>query len=372
MTTLVEQYRALVGSGALEFDQAQALLIEKLQLLSNRLSSYAPPEYTDLLSYFTRHRGEVPKGLYIFGKVGRGKTLAMDMFFKTVPFTPKRRYYFHEFMIEVHKRIAIARKTSEGDPIKTVAKTISDEAALLCFDELHVTDIADAMVLGRLFDRLLKSDVIIVSTSNAHPADLYKDGLNRQLFLPFIELIEDYLEVYELAAQQDYRLAKLAGQRLYFTPLGEDSNAQMDVVWKTITGGATGISEQHDLAGRILRVPQTAMGSARFSFEEICGRPLGAEDYLTLARAYHTIFIDDIPVLTPSERNEARRFINLIDTLYDNRVKLVISADAEPDRIYQSAKAAEHFERTISRLIEMRSEEYLAAPHGRADGITAP
>ena len=369
MKTLVEQYRALIGSRALEFDQAQALLIEKLQILSNRLSKYTPPKHTDFLQYFTRQRGEVPKGLYIFGKVGRGKTLAMDLFFKTVRFEPKQRYHFHEFMIEVHKRIAIAREKYDGDPIKHVAKSISKEAALLCFDELHVSDITDAMVLGRLFDRLLKSEMIIVSTSNSHPAELYKDGLNRQLFMPFIELIEDHLEVYELAAHQDYRLEKLAHQQLYFTPLGDNANASMDAVWKNLTGREGGFVAEHDLGGRILHVPQTAMGCARFSFQEICGRPLGPEDYLMLARTYHTIFIDNIPVLSADERNDARRFINLIDTLYDNRVKLVISAEAEPDMLYPSGKWAGHFERTASRLIEMRSEEYLAAPHGGAAHI---
>lgn len=368
MKTLVEQYRALLDSGALEFDQAQALLIEKLQILSNRLSTYSPPRHTDFLFYFTRQRGEVPKGLYIFGKVGRGKTLAMDMFFKTVRFEPKRRYHFHEFMLEVHRRIAIAREKYDGDPIKHVARSISNEAALLCFDELHVSDITDAMVLGRLFQRLLKSEVIIVSTSNTHPAELYKDGLNRQLFLPFIELIEDHLEVYELAAHLDYRLEKLAHQQLYFTPLGEDAKAAMDTAWKNLTGRKGGFVAEHDLGGRLLHVPQTAMGCARFSFQEICGRPLGAEDYLMLARTYQTIFIDNIPVLAADERNEVRRFINLIDTLYDNRVKLVISAEVEPDKLYPSGKWVEHFERTASRLVEMRSEEYLAAPHGQAPG----
>ncbi len=364
MTTLVEQYRRLVQSGVLEFDQSQALLFEKLQLLSNRLSNYTPPDITDIFFYFTRNRGEAPKGLYIFGRVGRGKTLAMDMFFKAVPFEPKRRYHFFEFMIDVHERIAAARETSKGDPIKIVAESISKEAALLCFDELHVTDITDAMVLARLFSALIELKTVIVATSNAHPAELYKDGLNRQLFVPFIELIEDHLEVYELEADRDYRLEKLTSRKLYFTPLDANSKTEMDAAWLAITNGLSGVPEQHDLGGRSLLVPLTAMGCARFSFEEICGQPLGAADYLTIARSYHTIFIDDIPVLKPEQRNEARRFINLVDTLYDNRVKLIISAEAEPASIYQVGKGSEHFKRTISRLAEMRSEEYLAAPHG--------
>ena len=364
MTELLDKYRAHIRSVALEHDPAQALLIEKLEILANRLAIYSPPQRTDLFSYFTRNRGEVPKGLYIFGNVGRGKTLAMDLFFETVPTIRKQRTHFHEFMRDFHARISDARKTSTGDAITEVAKHIARQASLLCFDEFHVTDITDAMVLGRLFEKLFEHETIIVTTSNAHPHDLYKDGLNRQLFLPFIDLIEDHLEVYELDALKDYRLEKLSSQILFFTPVDQASKARMDAIWKTLTGRETGFVKEHDINGRILHVPQASMGVARFSFDKLCGRPLGTEDYLTLAHAYHTIFIDEIPVLTPERRNEARRFINLIDTLYDNRVKLVVSADVEPHQLYPSGSGADLFERTASRLIEMRSEEYLASPHG--------
>ena len=358
-----------MGDGTLDHDPTQALLVEKLEILANRLTSYRPPERTDFLSYFTRKRGEIPKGLYIFGKVGRGKTFAMDMFFEAVPMKRKRRAHFHEFMIDVHKRIANARKSSKGDPIDAVAKSITSEASLICFDELHVNDITDAMVLSRLFKKLLKRGTIVVATSNAHPTELYKDGLNRQLFLPFVDLIQDHLELFELNAGHDYRLEKLARQQIYFTPADENATAGMDAIWVKLTGSNLGTMRSHELNGRILHVPKVALGAARFSFGDLCEQPLGAEDYLTLAHAYHTIFIDRIPTLTPERRNEARRFINLIDTLYDNRVKLIVTADAEPGDLYPAGHGADHFERTASRLIEMRSEEYLASPHGQQNTI---
>ena len=364
MTGLIEKYRSYVNDGTIDHDLAQALLIEKLELLANRLTSYSPPERTDFLSYFTRKRGEVPKGLYIFGKVGRGKTFAMDMFFEAIPMKRKLRVHFHAFMLDVHKRIARAREHSKGDPISAVAKSIAGETTLICFDELHVTDITDAMVLSRLFKKLLNRGTILVATSNAHPTELYKDGLNRQLFLPFVDLIQDHLELYELDAGLDYRLEKLASQKLYFTPADKSTKAQMDALWLRLTGSDTGVMREHELNGRILIVPKSGMGAARFSFESLCGQPLGVEDYLTLAHAYHTVFIDHIPILTPERRNEARRFINLIDTFYDNHVKLIVTADAEPDGLYPVGTGADHFERTTSRLIEMRSEEYLATAHG--------
>ena len=368
MAGILEKYRAHIKAATLDYDPAQALAIEKLQLLSNRLTVYKAPDRTDIFSYFTRNRGDVPKGLYIFGKVGRGKTMAMDMFFETVTVKRKRRIHFHEFMLDVHRRIARVRENSTGDPIRPVAKSIAAEATLLCFDELHVTDIADAMVLSRLFKKLINRGTIIVATSNAHPTALYKDGLNRQLFLPFINLIEKNLEVFELDASIDYRLGKLSAQNLYFTPSDEKSKAGMNAVWFNLTGSETGSMREHELNGRILHVPQVAMGAARFNFEDICGKPLGSEDYLTLANAYHTIFIDEIPVLTPERRNEARRFINLIDTLYDNRVKLILSAEDEPHLLYPDGTGADLFERTASRLIEMRSAEYLSAAHGSING----
>ena len=364
MTELVKTYRAMLSDGTIDHDPAQALLIEKLELLANRITAYQPPARTDIFSYFTKNRGEIPKGLYIFGSVGRGKTLAMDMFFETIPTKRKRRVHFHEFMLDVHSRIKEARDGSKSDPLKIVAKSIANETLLLCFDELHVTDITDAMVLGRLFDQMLELGMIIVATSNAHPQELYKDGLNRQLFLPFVDLIENHLEVYKLDADRDFRLEKLSGQTLYFLMNDGTARQNMDAVWENMTGGHDDHAHEIELNGRMLIVPRAAMGSARFEFADLCENPLGAEDYLTLAHAFHTIFIDHIPILTPERRNEARRFINLIDTLYDNRVKLIVSAEAEPTDLYPKGTGADLFERTTSRLIEMRSEEYLASPHG--------
>ena len=356
----LDRYRALVDAGTITRDAAQRLAVEKLQLLANRLSTYEPPSRTDFFSFFTRRRGEVPEGLYMFGGVGRGKTMLMDLFYDTVPFSPKARVHFHEFMADVHERIAEARKTNGGDPIPIVAQAIADEAKLLCFDELHVTDIADAMILGRLFTGLFEAHVVIVATSNAMPQDLYKDGLNRPLFLPFIELVEDRMEVLQLEAEQDYRLARLEGAKLYFTPAGDKARGEMDKVWQRMTGCKTGESMDLNYKGRDIEVPQAAFGVARFDFDDLCARPLGAGDYLHIAHAFHTVLIDGIPVMGRDKRNEARRFINLIDTFYDNRVRLIASADAEPDALYPEGDGAMLFERTSSRLMEMRSEAYLA------------
>ena len=291
--------------------------------------------------------------------------MLMDLFYASVVFEPKRRVHFHTFMADVHDRIAEVRRTAPGDPIPEVARQIASQARLLCFDELHVTDIADAMILGRLFKGLFESDVVVVATSNARPTDLYRNGLNRQLFLPFVDLIEEHMDVLELVSAKDYRLEKLSGQKLYFTPADEDATAEMDRIWMRLTGGQTGEATELEVKGRKVPVPRAAMGIARFSFADLCEKPLGTIDYLHIARAYHTIFIDQIPVLSPARRNEARRFINLIDTLYDDRVGLVVSADAEPDELFVQGDGADLFERTASRLMEMRSETYLADRHSR-------
>ena len=290
--------------------------------------------------------------------------MLMDLFFAETRFAPKRRLHFHEFMAEVHARIGKARKTGGGDPIPQVAADLAREARLLCFDELHVTDIADAMILGRLFKAMLEAEVVLVATSNVPPDGLYKDGLNRALFLPFIALIEEHLEVDELKAAKDFRLEKLAGRRLYFSPLGPAARAEMDKAWESLTGSQSAEPLEIEILGRALRVPRAAMGVARFTFADLCEKPLGSNDFLALAHAFHTLMIDDIPVLRPTQRNEARRFVNLIDTLYDNKVGLIASAAAEPDHLYPAGDVGFLFERTASRLIEMRSSEYLA---GRED-----
>ena len=359
----LERYRELAASGEIEPDDAQFAAAERLDALSRQLSAWRPQR--SLFRIFSRGQPEQPRGLYIHGAVGRGKTMLMDLFYDSVVCEPKRRVHFHNFMADVHDRIAAARQTHPGDPIPTVAQQIAAEARLLCFDELHVTDIADAMILGRLFKAMFEANVVVVATSNAKPGDLYRNGLNRQLFLPFVDLIEERMDVLELVSAKDYRLEKLAGQRLYFTPADAAATAELDKIWLRMTGGQVGAPSELEVKGRRIAVPRAAMGIARFSFADLCQKPLGTIDYLQIARAFHTLFIDGVPVLEPARRNEARRFINLIDTLYDNRVGLVVSADAEPDELFVKGDGADLFERTASRLIEMRSEAYLADRHSR-------
>lgn len=358
----IDRLRAQVAAGELDADAAQLEVAGCLDTLSRTLSKWRPSK-PGLFSFMNRKSSEPPRGLYIYGPVGRGKTMLLDIFFELVDFAPKRRCHFHEFMADVHERIGAARKSSGSDPIPIVAAEIAAEAGLLCFDELQVTDIADAMILGRLFAQLFERDVVVVATSNQHPTQLYKDGLNRQLFLPFVALIEQHMDTVELASAKDYRLDKLAGQPLYFTPVGANSRAELDKHWDRLTGGHPGRSETHEVKGHKVEVPQASMGIARFSFADLCDRPLGALDYLHIAHTFHTVIIDGIPVLGPQRRNEARRFITLVDALYDNDVCLIASAEAEPADLYKEGPGAEAFERTVSRLMEMRSEAYLAERH---------
>jgi cell division protein ZapE len=357
---LVEEYRALAAAGVLEQDAAQAAVAARLQALQQALRHWRRRRngFTALLS---RSRTETPRGLYLWGPVGRGKTMLMDLFFATTTFRYKRRAHFHEFMAEVHDRIAAARKTVPGDPIPQVAAAIADKTALLCFDELHVTDIADAMILSRLFTALLERQVVVVATSNVPPRELYEGGLNRQLFLPFVDLIEQRMDVEALPAARDYRLSKLAGRPLYFTPADARARAEMDRLWADLAGNTPGAPLTLEVKGRKLVVPQTALGVARFSFAELCEEPLGTLDYLALAHTFHTVLIDGIPVLGPARRDVARRFVNLIDTLYDSHVGLAVSADAGPAGLYPEGDVHFLFERTVSRLTEMQSEGYLAA-----------
>jgi cell division protein ZapE len=364
---LLQRLEAQVAVGELDLDPAQGAAAERLAVLDQQLTDWRPSRGWFLAGLRFGPRAPVPRGIYIHGKVGRGKTMLMDLFFESVSFQPKRRVHFHEFMAEVHDRIGAARKNVDGDPIPVVALEIANSAGLICFDEFHVTDIADAMILGRLFKGLFEHRVVVVATSNAHPGDLYKRGLNRQLFLPFIEMIGQHMDVLELAATKDYRLDKLAGRPLYFTPLGATASRDMRDTFTRLTGVKSGQPMTLDVKGRPLVVPEAAHGVARFTFEELCTRPLGALDYLHIAHAFHTLLLEDIPILAREQRNEARRFITLIDTLYDNRVCLIASAASEPDELYTSGDAAELFERTVSRLIEMRSEAYLTARRTRAE-----
>lgn len=368
---VVASYREKVADGHIEADQAQIAAAERLDALAAALDARAA-SMRGLMARLRKHNPPAVRGVYIHGAVGRGKSMLMDLFYDEVAFKPKRRSHFHEFMAETHERLAVARKTASGDPVLQVASEIAAGAGLICFDELHVTDIADAMILGRLFKVLFASGVTFVATSNARPDELYKNGLNRQLFLPFIDLIEDNMDVVELKSAKDFRLDKLYGRQLYFAPLGAAATAELDAHWDRLTGHDAGAATELEVKGRRLPVPRAAMGVARFHFADLCERPLGAADYLQIAHAFHTIIIDGIPVLGPHRRDVARRFINLIDTLYDNRVCLIASAEAEPVALYPKGDGAELFQRTVSRLTEMRSEAYLEGRALRASTQPAP
>jgi cell division protein ZapE len=373
-------YQAHVSSGAIEPDAAQAKAAEALADLEERLASYKPLRKQGLLGRLFADRDEAPpRGLYIHGEVGRGKTMLMDMFFQQSLVVHKRRAHFHEFMAEVHERIYgfrqnIARgEIADGDVMALTAASIFDEAWLLCFDEFHVTDIADAMILGRLFAKLFELGTVVVATSNVAPEDLYKGGLNRALFLPFIAQISDHMDVLRLEARTDFRLEKLAGVKMWLVPADRSADAALDKAWARMTGRAPCKPRDISIKGRILHVPCSANGVARFSFADICEKPLAASDYLRLAHDYHTIMIDRIPVMDYAERNAAKRFIALIDTLYDNAVKLMASAEADPLSLYVASEGheANEFKRTSSRLIEMSSESYLALPHGYKDSAAS-
>jgi len=382
--TVSERYGALVASGEIEHDAAQAALAARLTSLETRLAQRRLARKSSSLGWMFGRRnngGGQLKGLYIFGEVGRGKTLLMDLFFAASPVVRKRRTHFHEFMLDVHERVHRYRqKLKNGelkgeDAVPLVAAEIAEESWLICFDEFQVTDIADAMILGRLFTRMFDHGVVVVATSNVAPDELYRDGLNRELFLPFLALLEQHMEIARLAARTDFRLEKLAGVPVWHVPVDEDAEVALDMAWERLTGAFTGEPLELAMKGRSIRVPQAAMGVARFTFHELCAQPFGAADYLRIAREFHTLIIDRIPVMDYARRNEAKRFIILIDTLYDHGVKVIASAEAEADALYPVAEGfeAQEFRRTASRLIEMRSRDYLALPHGRraasANGI---
>ena len=369
-------YESLVSSGAIEADAAQQQAAQALGDLEQRLGSYKPLRKQGLLGRLFADKDEQPpRGLYIHGEVGRGKTMLMDMFFQHSSVVHKRRAHFHEFMAEVHERIYGYRQNlargeiANGDVIALTAASIFDEAWLLCFDEFHVTDIADAMILGRLFARLFELGTVVVPTSNVAPDDLYKGGLNRALFLPFIAQISDHMEVLRLDARTDFRLEKLAGVKMWLVPADHAAESALNKAWARMTGNARCKPREIAMKGRVLHVPCSADGIARFSFADLCENPLAASDYLRLAHDYHTIMIDCIPVMDYAERDAAKRFIALIDTLYNNAVKVMASAEADPLSLYIATEGHEvnEFKRTSSRLIEMSSESYLALPHGHKD-----
>jgi len=376
--TVRQRYDHLVQSGAVERDPAQERIVTALDRLIDEISAKRLAHKSSALGWLfaaKRQPREPVKGLYIHGGVGRGKTMLMDMFFELLLVRRKRRVHFNDFMADVQDRIQKHRQArkegtvKEDDPIPPVARALADEAWVLCFDEFSVTDIADAMILSRLFSALFAGGVVLVATSNVAPENLYRDGLNRQLFLPFISLLERNAHVMTLDAEKDYRQEKLNRLPVYVTPDDAAADRALDDAWKAMTQGQPTGEVTLTLKGRQLVVPRAAGDAARFSFADLCEKPLGARDYLAIAGRFSTVFIDHVPVLGEGKRNEAKRFILLIDTLYDHRMRLVLSAAAPPEALYTAKRGTEvfEFERTASRLVEMQSRDWLEGWAERRD-----
>ncbi|WP_037499721.1 cell division protein ZapE [Sphingomonas jaspsi] len=364
---VADAYRRLLDAGELKADPDQAAAVAALDRFADRLQRQDGGFLKKLL------RKDRPTcGVYLWGGVGRGKSMLMDLAFDSIAATPKRRTHFHAFMLEVHERLRDARKGEEGDPVIRVAADIAEEVKFLCFDEMMVTNSADAMIMSRLFTALLDAGVAIVTTSNRPPSDLYKDGLNRELFLPFIRLIEARMEVVSLNGPTDYRLDRLQGLDTWLVPNGPDATAKLSEAFFRLTDyppedRANVPTEELEVGGgRTLHVPKSLKGVAVFSFKRLCGEARGAADYLAIARRFHTVFIVGIPVMSREMRNEAARFVTLVDALYEHRVKLLAAADAEPRNLYPAGDGRFEFERTVSRLEEMQSADYLAEGHGAA------
>ena len=347
----IEIYDRKVAIGQLQGDAAQRRAAERLEALAVRLA--VTRKVGRIGRWLGRPEPVPPKGLYIHGPVGRGKTMLMDMFYAAVDGPAKRRAHFHAFMQDVHGRLHGARRR-ERDAIAPVAKALAGEVKLLCLDEMQISDIADAMIVGRLFAALIDLGTVVVTTSNLPPQELYPDGLNRQLFLPFVKLIAAKLDVLPLDGDTDYRLGRVKAHESFVTPLGREADASIQETWRRLTDSERGEPLEIEVKGRKLKVPQAANGCARFTFADLCEAPLGPADYLAIARHFRTIFIEHVPVLTPSQRNEAKRFVTLIDTLYDSHVRLVTSSEGPPEGIYRRTE----FARTASRLREMQSASW--------------
>ncbi|MEO5586752.1 MAG: cell division protein ZapE [Novosphingobium sp.] len=373
MTGLFNRYEALVAAGELRSDPEQAAAAERLNQLQRELEATAAPR--GLLGKLLTRKPPAPRGLYLWGGVGRGKSMLMDLFHDSLQIRRKRRVHFHAFMIEVHALLREERKKEAGDPIPPVAAALGEQLRVLAFDEMVVNNSADAMIMSRLFTALIVDHgVTIVTTSNRAPGELYKDGLNREHFLPFIALIERDLDVLPLNGAVDYRLQRLAGLDTWHAPLGTAATEQVREAFFRLTDYSPEDSDHVpsadiDVGGRVLHVPKTLKGVAVFSFKRLCGEARGATDYLALAQTYHTLILVGIPRMGPENRNETARFVTLIDALYENKVKLFAAAAAEPEALYEQGATGNEggrfeFDRTISRLKEMQSADYLALGHG--------
>jgi cell division protein ZapE len=368
MTGVAARYQALIAAGELRADPEQAAAAARLDALQTALEA-APPRGS-LLWRLTGKRAAPPRGVYLWGGVGRGKSMLMDLFHDCLNIPAKRRAHFHEFMLEVHQRLRAWRATETADPVSRVALDIANDVRCLCFDEMVVNNSADAMIMSRLFTALVEQGVVIVTTSNRAPSDLYKDGLNREHFLPFIALIGERLDVVPLNGPTDYRMERLAGVSTWHVPNGPAATAAVREAFFKLTDYSPDDAvhvptEELDVGGgRLMHVPKSLKGVAVFSFKRLCAEARGASDYLTIARHYHSVFIVGIPQLGPENRNEAARFVTLIDALYEHKVKLIACADAAPDHLYEAGDGRFEFERTVSRLMEMQSQDYLAEGHG--------
>jgi len=385
-------YRALEAEGEIRPDEDQLRIISHFERLYRELVDY--PEIGSgskglsikswRLSHLFRWSGgdkKPPRGLYIYGGVGRGKSMLMDLFYEVAPLKLKKRVHFHEFMLDVHARMkawrsmsgkeraAVGGRASEDDPIPPVARQMAQEATLLCFDEMQVSDVADAMILSRLFKELMDRGVVVVATSNRPPVDLYKDGLNRQLFVPFIDRINADFDVLTLDGPTDYRYDRLKGVETYYSPVNAETTQKLSAAFFRLTDRNVDDrgkvpTEELSVQGRVLFVPKSARGVAVFSFKRLCANPLGSADYLAIARAYHTVIMVAVPQLSKEKRNEAKRFVTFIDALYEHGVKFLCSAEVAPEKLYPAGDGSFEFERTVSRLMEMQSEDYLHRGHG--------
>lgn len=357
MTRLTEKYNQLVRKGEITADPAQLACLPALDDIRVHLEA-APRRKRGILGGLFHSQPEaVPQGLYLWGGVGRGKSMLMDFFVDSLEISQKRRVHFHAFMQEVHEGLADARKTGVDDPLGPVAARIAADIRLFAFDEMQITDITDAMIVGRLFEKLFEAGVVVVTTSNRHPDDLYKHGLNRQLFLPFIDLIKDQMVVHELVSPNDYRQDRLAGEQVYFTPADAEARSAIDAIWRDLTGGS---SEPLKLTvkGRDVILPAYRNGAARVGFHDLCGAMLGPGDYLAVANAVKLLVLEDIPRLSRSNFNEAKRFVTLIDALYEAKTRLIVSASAQPEMLYVEGTGSFEFERTASRLREMQDKDW--------------